>query len=432
MTIVRILIPLAILVGLDIYAYQAVRVIARRWAPLGWARRAYWWVHGAFYLALVGAPLAALGGFRLPPRGYYYLITLFVLMYVPKIAAAAVLLLEDVSRAGRWIWRRLARLFRPAPPPAPVAAAGISRKEFLSLAAVSLAGIPFAGIVHGVVRDRYAFTVRRERIVLPHLPAAFGGFRIVQLSDIHVGSFDDLEAVRDGIALANDQGADLIVFTGDLVNNLVDELGAYREVFAALRAPQGVLSVLGNHDYGDYYPWPGDRERAIHFQRMLDCHRELGWRLLRNEHVLVARGDDRLAVIGVENWSARRGFSRYGDLARAVRDLPDVPVQVLLSHDPTHWDGEVRERYPRIDLTLSGHTHGFQFGVETPGFRWSPVQYVYRQWAGLYREGGQYLYVNRGFGHIAFMGRVGIRPEITVFELAREAPDHRRLGPDQA
>ncbi len=434
MTIVRLLIPLAVFIGLDIYAYQAVRVIANRWRPLAWARRAYWWVHALFYLTLVVAPLAAAAGHRLPPRGYFYLITAFILLYVPKLAAVAVLLLEDVSRIVRWIWQRLARWLRPASPPAPapLPAAGINRKEFLSLTAVALAGIPFAGIVHGVVRERYAFTVRRERIALPGLPPAFDGFRILQLSDIHVGSFDDLGAVRDGIALANAQGADLIVFTGDLVNNLVDEMGAYGEVFAALRAPLGVLSVLGNHDYGDYYPWPNDREQAIHFQRMLDCHRALGWRLLRNEHVLFARGDDRLAVIGVENWSNRHGFHRRGDLEQATRGLPDGAARILLTHDPSHWDGEVRPRYGGIGLTLSGHTHGFQFGVEAPGFRWSPVQYMYRQWAGLYREGGQYLYVNRGFGHIAFMGRVGIRPEIAVFELARAAPDDRGSGPDLA
>ncbi|HOT02038.1 MAG TPA: metallophosphoesterase [Acidobacteriota bacterium] len=434
MTSVRFLIPLAICIGLDIYAYQAVRVIANRWRTLGWARRAYWWVHALFYLALVVTPLAAMAGHRLPPRGYFYLITVFVLLYVPKLAAAAVLLLEDASRMVRWIWQRLARWLRPAPSPVPAAqpAAGINRKEFLSLTAVALAGIPLAGIVHGVVRARYAFTVRRERVALPGLPPAFDGFRILQLSDIHVGSFDDLAAVRDGITLANAQGADLIVFTGDLVNDVVDEVGAYGEVFAALRAPLGVLSVLGNHDYGDYHAWPSDREHAAHFQRMLDCHEALGWRLLRNEHAVFARGDDRLAVIGVENWSNRHGFHKRGDLERATRGLPVGAARILLTHDPSHWDSEVRPNFGGIGLTLSGHTHGFQFGVEVPGFRWSPVQYMYRQWAGLYREGGQYLYVNRGFGHVAFMGRVGIRPEIAVIELVRESPDDHGPGPDLA
>ncbi|MBN2432907.1 MAG: metallophosphoesterase [Acidobacteria bacterium] len=427
--ILRLIIMVGILVGLDVYVYQSVRTVSRRWRSGHWFRRLYWWIHLAYYAALLGAGGLALAGTRLPARVFFYLITFFVLLYVPKLVAALVLLAEDVVRLGRWLWRKVrppgAAPSAPASDGATAAAAipaGITRAEFISLAGLTLAGLPFASIVYGIVRQKYDFTVREVTIPLSHLPAALDGLTIAQISDIHVGSFDSRSNVADGIAMVNDLGADLICFTGDLVNNLADEMEPYLALFARLRAREGVFSVLGNHDYGDYIRWWRDpEEKAAHFQRLLALHERLNWRLLRNENVILERQQASLAVIGVENWSARRGFASYGDLSRAVQGTEAAPVKLLLSHDPTHWDAQIRPVFPDIDLTLSGHTHGFQFGVEIPGFKWSPVQYVYRQWAGVYQENGQYLYVNRGFGFIGFMGRVGISPEITLLRLVRPA-----------
>lgn len=426
--ILRLIFMVGILLGLDVYVYQSVRTVSRRWRAGHWFRRLYWWIHLAYYAALLGAGGLALAGTRLPSRVFFYLMTLFVLLYVPKLVAALVLLAEDVVRLGRWLWRKVRRpaaAVSAPPPETPVgnpSPAGITRAEFISLAGLTLAGLPFASIVYGIVRQKYDYTVREVTVPLPHLPPDLDGLTIAQISDIHVGSFDSRANVANGIAMVNDLGADLICFTGDLVNNLADEMEPYLGLFASLRAREGVFSVLGNHDYGDYVRWwQNPEEKAAHFRRMLALHERLGWRLLRNEHAVVERNSSSLAVIGVENWSARRGFGQRGNLPQAMRGTEDQPVKVLLSHDPTHWDGQVRPDFPDIDLTLSGHTHGFQFGVEIPGFRWSPVQYVYRQWAGLYRENDQYLYVNRGFGFIGFMGRVGISPEITLLRLVRPA-----------
>jgi predicted MPP superfamily phosphohydrolase len=421
--IFRLLIMFVILFGLDAYVYQSVRTLTRRRRFRTWIRRAYWYIHAVYYLAILVAGGLSLAGVRMSSQVFFYLATVFVLLYVPKLVAGLVLLVEDVVRLGRWLWRKARRLLAGPPPAQPaVEQKGITRAEFISLAGLTLAGLPFASIVNGIVREKYDFTVREITVPLPHLPPALDGLRIAQISDIHVGSFDSRGSVADGIAMVNDLGADLIFFTGDLVNNLADEMENYLPLFARLRAREGVFSVLGNHDYGDYVRWwKNDEEKNAHFRRILGLHERLGWQLLRNEHAVVERGQSSLAVIGVENWSARRGFGRKGDLHQAVRGAEDQPVKLLLSHDPTHWDAQVRPEFPDIDMTFSGHTHGFQFGVEIPGFKWSPVQYVYRQWAGLYQENDQYLYVNRGFGFIGFMGRVGIPPEITLVRLVRRA-----------
>jgi hypothetical protein len=246
---------------------------------------------------------------------------------------------------------------------------------------------------------------------------AFRGLRIVQLSDIHSGSFTDPDAVHKGIQKVLDLKPDLILFTGDLVNNEASEMKNYSDMFATLKAPMGVFSTLGNHDYGDYVQWPSAAAKKQNLEMLKQVHAGMGWRLMMNEHVMLERGGEQIALIGIENWSAKARFPKYGDLPAAYAGAGAAPFKILMSHDPSHWDAQVVPQFPDIDLMLAGHTHGMQFGVELPWLKWSPVQYVYKQWAGLYQQGKQKLYVNRGFGFIGYPGRVGILPEITLIEL---------------
>jgi hypothetical protein len=251
----------------------------------------------------------------------------------------------------------------------------------------------------------------------PKVPEAFRGFKIVQISDVHTGSWIRHSAMQQAIDLIHAQKPDLIVFTGDIVNNRTDEAIPFVSMLSRLRAPYGVYSVLGNHDYGDYENWPDEASKKANMEAMYHLHKNLNWDLLLNEHRLIEKDGQQIALIGVENWGAALRFPKYGRLGKASAGTENIPFKILLSHDPSHWDAEIVPKFSDIDLTLSGHTHGFQFGVEIPGFKWSPSQYLYRQWAGLYRHGSQYIYVNRGTGCLGYSGRIGIKPEITVIEL---------------
>ena len=294
----------------------------------------------------------------------------------------------------------------------------ISRFTFISQTALLIGGALTASLAYGM-SNRYRYQFKNVKLSLKDLPDEFKGLRIIQISDIHSGSFDDPEAVTKGVEAIMQEKPDLILFTGDLVNDRAMEIVPYLKVFNQLKAPLGVYSVLGNHDYGDYISWPSEKEKKENLEMLKQHHSDLGWRLLVNEHVLLERNNCQIALIGIENWGAR-GFTKYGDMKKAVAGLEgiEVPVKILLSHDPSHWEAEVRKDYQDIALTLSGHTHGMQFGIDIPGFKWSPVQYVYKQWAGLYQQENQYLYVNRGFGFIGYQGRLGVLPEITLIELA--------------
>jgi len=332
-----------------------------------------------------------------------------------KLLILVFMLLDEGRRLVAWVTQLF---YTGGTAVTAVGYSGIPRSVFISRLALLAGGAIVTAFIYGTV-NRYTYRVRRIRLRLAALPEAFRGLKIVQLSDIHTGSFDNPAAVMKGIQKVLDEKPDLILFTGDLVNNKTDEVEGYREMFAALSAPMGVYSVLGNHDYGDYVSWDTPAEKRHNLERLMEVQQEMGWRLLMNEHVLLERGGQQIALIGIENWSARAGFPKYGNMRKAYEGLPEknIPFKILLSHDPSHWDAEVRPQYPDIQLTLSGHTHGMQFGVEIPGFRWSPAQYVYKEWAGLYHEGAQYLYVNRGFGFLGYPGRLGIMPEITVIEL---------------
>ena len=293
---------------------------------------------------------------------------------------------------------------------------GITRSVFLSWLGLGIGGGLYTSLLYGF-SNKYNYKVKRVSLKYPNLPPALRGIRIAQLSDIHSGSFTDKTAVSKGVEKVLSLRPDLILFTGDLVNNTADEMNNYKDLFSQLKAPLGVYSILGNHDYGDYVAWPDPGAKKKNLDNLKDVHRQLGWRLLLDENVTLQKENDQIALIGIQNWSALKRFPKYGNLNKAYKGTENMPFKILMSHDPTHWDAEVRPKFPDIDLMLAGHTHGMQFGVEIPWLRWSPVQYVYKQWMGLYEEGAQKLYINRGYGFIGYPGRVGILPEITLLEL---------------
>jgi uncharacterized protein len=341
----------------------------------------------------------------------------FVLGFVVgKILVLLVMLVDDIRRLVTWLIGSLAYHTTDGAD----AVGSIDRSLFLKRTALVLGGLSLVGFTYGI-RNRYNYRVRKIKLQLANLPASFKGLKIVQVSDIHTGSFDDHSAVAHGIQRVLDQKPDIIFFTGDLVNNHSDEVDAqYQEIFSRLKAPMGVYSTLGNHDYGDYVQWPTPQAKIDNLNKLKDIHAAMGWRLLMNEHVILERDADKIALIGIENWSAKANFPKYGDMRKAYDGLKEknILVKILLSHDPSHWHAQVIPEYSDVDLMLSGHTHGMQFGVDSKWFKWSPVQYMYKEWAGLYTVGNQNLYVNRGFGFLGYPGRLGVLPEITVFELA--------------
>jgi predicted MPP superfamily phosphohydrolase len=293
---------------------------------------------------------------------------------------------------------------------------GIPRSTFLSWLGVGLSSTLFLSLLYGF-GNKYKYHLIKKKIALNGLPPTFKGFRIVHISDIHSGSLKDQKAVLKGIALIQKQNADLILFTGDLVNDKATEMKDWMSVFNQIKAPHGVYSTLGNHDYGDYVRWDTDAAKKQNLEDLKKVHQDLGWRLLMNENVLIQKQEASIRLVGIENWGAKARFPKYGKMNLAMQGVGEKEVIILMSHDPSHWEAEVLPKYPSINLMLSGHTHGMQFGLENPYFKWSPVQWVYKQWAGLYQNKDQQLYVNRGFGFLGYPGRVGILPEITLIEL---------------
>lgn len=338
--------------------------------------------------------------------------TLFLSFTIAKLVTALFLFPEDVARGVSWLLSKFQTKDDGVSKP-------ISRSEFLNKLALAVAAVPFGAFIYGAINNAYNYRFRKISIAFPHLPDSFDGFTIVQLSDIHSGSFARTKPIEDAIEKINALNADLILFTGDLVNNVADEMSNYKQLFSRLRAKHGVMSVTGNHDYGDYIPWNSVEEKRANFERLINTHKEMGWDILMNENRLIERNGERIAIIGIENWGARMHFPKYGKMSLAYEGTKEIPFKILMSHDPSHWDAQVRPEYPDIDLTLSGHTHGFQFGIESKILKWSPVQWAYKQWAGLYKEGSQYLYVNRGFGFIGYPGRIGILPEVAIIELKK-------------
>lgn len=331
---------------------------------------------------------------------------------ITKILIAIILLIDDLRRGTT----HLLSLFYNKETMPLVLEKGMSRSEFINKFALLFGGTIFGTMLYGM-SNRYNYTIKNISLSFANLPKAFKGMKIVQISDIHSGSLSDLTAVEKGIEKINAINADAIFFTGDLVNNKSDEAEDFIPIFSKLKAKHGVFSILGNHDYGDYVEWESKAHKKANLERLKEIHKENGWRLLLDEHIVLEQEGEKIALIGVENTSFKNRFQTYGSLEKAYKGSEIHPFKILLSHDPSHWDGEINSKYKDIDLTLSGHTHGFQFGIDIPWLKWSPVQYVYKQWAGLYQKDNQHLYVNRGFGFLGYPGRVGIMPEITVIEL---------------
>lgn len=412
----RVLASTTFIVGmllLDFYVFQTLRIIMQPWSVrVRWIVSIFYWLPSvvALFLFLTG-PLHLTD--QWPRAVRIYIFAVLIGLFLSKLTASVFFVVDDMRRLIHWTGGQLYYRFVAEEP---FRAAPISRSVFMSWLGIGIGGSLFGGLLWGF-GNKYKYRTEHVKLNLPGLPAAFKGLRAVHISDIHSGSLTDRKAVEKGVQKILDLSPDIIFFTGDLVNDHAGEMDEYREVFTRLKAPMGVYSCLGNHDYGDYRSWPSQEAKVANLERLKGLHAEMGWKLLMNEHVALERDGQRIAVLGIENWGAKANFPKYGKMEDAWRGTEDYPVKILLSHDPSHWEAQVQKQYPDIDLMLSGHTHGMQFGLEIPGFRWSPVQYVYRQWAGLYRQGEQHLYVNRGFGFLGYPGRVGILPEITLLEL---------------
>ncbi len=399
-----------VFLGIDLYVFQGFRLITKKWLPNYQVvlNIIYW----AIPIILLGLIIGTL--YTSPdPRKSKVLMWAGSILFgvvIAKISWLAFMIIDDVVRLLRFSGDKISS--------SPTAKT-ISRSDFIVTAGALVAGTLFSGLVYGIVRGAHNYQVTTRTLKLKNLPNAFKGFKIVQISDVHCGSFWNKDAVNKGIDLILEQKPDAIFFTGDLVNNSADEFEGYKEMFGRLKAEHGVYSVLGNHDYGDYVSWPDKSglTKEKNLENLKKHHRDMGWNLLMNENKVIEKEGAELGILGVENWSAHARFPKYGSLKLAHRGVENIENKLLLSHDPSHWRAEVLADYPDIDAMFSGHTHGMQFGIDTSFYKWSPVKYQYPEWADLYQEEGKYLYVNRGFGYLGYPGRVGFLPEITVFEL---------------
>ncbi len=416
--ILIILLFVGIFLLIDYYVFTGLRTLTSGFEPR--TRKIVHWVYWGVNLSLflwIGGLFLFMQSDAGVPRSVSTFFGFWLALFIPKLIFSVFLLGEDVYR----LFRSAYAAGHNAIYDVDKMELGTSRRKFISTIAAATAAVPFLGIIHGIASGKFRYRVVRETVYFPDLPDAFDGFTITQLSDIHSGSFDpdsDREDIRRGIELANAQNSDLFVFTGDLVNNATREMEPWVDEFSKLRGTHGQFSILGNHDYGDYISWPSESAKEKNMEDMYAMHETLGFRLLRNEHHMLEKDGQQLYVVGVENWGTG-GFKRNGDLDRALENIPKDAFKVLLSHDPSHFDEIVCRHETPIHLTLSGHTHGGQFGVEIPGIKLSPVQLRYPRWAGLYDDASRYIYVNRGFGFLAFPGRVGIWPEVTVITLKK-------------
>lgn len=398
-----------IYIGLTFYVIQALKTVAKQ--P---------WV---YYVYLLIAALVAINFIyqftvgeeqgRVLSVSKSYAFGFLLTMLTFKLITIFFLFSEDIFRLFSGGYEKLFGASREFSFP--------QRRRFLSMLAMGLAAIPFGALLYGMYKGKYNFKVLKYNLEFDDLPDAFDGYRITQISDIHSGSFDDREMIEYGVSLINEQKSDTILFTGDMVNNKTEEMKPWADLFASLEAKDGKFSVLGNHDYGDYIPWETAELKRQNLQDLKDLQKEMGFDLLLNEHRYLKRGEDKLALIGVENWG-KGGFKKAGDLQKAVAGIGHTDFKILMSHDPSHWELEVVPDEKHFHLTLSGHTHGMQFGIEIPGWiKWSPVKWRYKHWAGIYKEKEQFINVNRGFGFLGYPGRVGIWPEITVITLKKKS-----------
>lgn len=411
---IRFFIFFVLIVLVEIYFLQAVKTFTQDFSQ----SKRNGFIYTAYALAAVSITFGLIALVYPPPNWgtmLRFVSTIFFVLLLCKVLGSVFLLVDDIVRVFRWVFS----LFTRDKNEVQDAAANVSRLKFLSQVAITFTVIPAIGLIYGMVRGAYKYRVHHVKVPAPNLPESFNGFKIVQLSDIHTGSFINDNALTKAFDIVMQQNADLIVFTGDLVNSMTNEVEGYEHLFKKLKAPYGVYSVLGNHDYGDYVQWDTKEAKLKNLEDLKIHQKEFGWKLLMNEHVALEKNGEKIALIGIENWGGSMRFPKYGKMKEAYAGTENYPYKILMSHDPSHWDHQVVLDYPDVDLTLSGHTHGMQFGIEIPGFKWSPVKYLYKNWAGLYKQGTQFLYVNRGLGFLGYPGRLGIWPEITVIELQK-------------
>jgi predicted MPP superfamily phosphohydrolase len=404
----------AVMLLLDTYVFQAIKTVSQSVSPK--TKSIIYIVFWSLSIvAVVGFLVFAFSGQNfLPKKIRAYLFATIIGLFLAKFVAIIFFLVDDIRRAIQWV---AGKLFYNNTEGEIVKGDGISRSVFLSWLGLGIGGGLFGSLIYGF-SNKYNYDIKRVKLAFDNLPAGFKGMKLLHISDIHSGSFTDKKAVLHGVNEILNEKPDVILFTGDLVNDRASEMEDYMDVFNKLKAPMGVYSTLGNHDYGDYASWPSNGiTKEQNLENLKNVHAELGWKLLMNEHVVLEKNNEQIALIGIENWSNKARFPKHGRMDLAYPGAEKYSFKILMSHDPSHWDAQVRTDYPDIDLMLSGHTHGMQFGVDIPGFKWSPVQYVYKEWAGLYEEAKQKLYVNRGYGFIGYPGRVGFLPEITVIEL---------------
>jgi len=393
---------------IDLYALQAIRTLTKNF-----------WITGIYLLASLVVIVSlyfllnsnSSTHFSQPPISYLF--GLFLALIIPKLLVIIFMLGEDITRLISGLYFKIftneQNFYIP------------SRRKFLSTLALGVAAIPFSTLLYGMIKGKYNFKVLKYELEFADLPEAFDGFTMTQISDIHSGSFDNKNKISYAVDLINQQDSDAIFFTGDLVNNVADEMDDWKELFSNLSAKEGIFSVLGNHDYGDYVRWNSEEEKLKNLNKLKKIQSEMGWNLLLNENFYLKRKNQKIAIVGVENWG-ENGFKQAGDLDAACKNINVSDFKILLSHDPSHWKSRVKKDDRNFQLTLSGHTHGMQFGIEIPGWiKWSPVKYRYENWAGIYQEKGRFINVNRGFGFLGYPGRVGIWPEITVIKLKKKS-----------
>ncbi|MBN8567219.1 MAG: metallophosphoesterase [Flavobacteriales bacterium] len=405
--LIRLLIFLAFILLIEIYAFQAFKTLSR----IKWVQYTYIILSVVILAYIIYSFTQFDRSVGQTPKTLFTL-GLVLIIYIPKMILTTIMFGEDFYRIisgtiSHFLGNTSQSSFLP------------ERRKFVSQIALGVAAVPFLSLLYGMTKGKYNFKVIKQTLFFPDLPNSFDGMTITHISDIHSGSFDDPEKILYAVNLINEQNSDMILFTGDIVNTHATEMHPWIDTFKKIHDPKfGKFSVLGNHDYGEYIDWPTQKEKDDNFLAIKDLHRQIDFKLLMNEHIKLKNGTDEIAVVGVENWG--KSFKKAGDLLKASNGLSQTDFKILMSHDPSHWEYEVKNHSTHYHLTLSGHTHGLQFGIEIPGIiKWSPVQYVYKQWAGLYENVGRYIYVNRGFGFHAYPGRVGIWPEITVIELKK-------------
>ena len=392
---------LAVFFIIEIYVYQAIRNITTN----NYIRIGYW----IFTLLAYGIILYWILTFNKASRDHQQIqlmVSAMMIFVLPKLLSVIFLLIGDFTRFIEFGFKYFTAKENYFP----------ERRKFISTTALAAAGIFSALVIDGIIFGKYRHTVRKVKLRFKNLPESFKGYKIVQISDVHSGSFFNPQKLQKAIDLINEQDADVVLFTGDMVNNYADEFKPFIPLFKSIKAKDGKFSILGNHDYGDYGAWNSREEKAQNIPTLKNYQAEAGFKMLRNENIALEKNGEKIYLLGVENWGIKP-FPQYGDLDKALKGVPEDAIKVLMSHDPTHFDEVVKKHKTNVHLTLSGHTHGMQFGLDLKNIKWSPVKFKYKKWADLYESEGKYLYVNRGFGVIAYPGRVGINPEITVIEL---------------